>query len=315
MNGGRFLCLFVVLFATLVAGAQRPLTLPGQAAPADTLFQRTDSLLPADTALLAADTLRRDTFAFPPLQVLPQRFDTVFYQGHPYFRFTNPVRLREALHVARGKEALFYTLLGLFLMLALARNGFSRYLQDLFRLFFRSTLKQRQAREQLQQSPLPSLLLNLLFFASAALLLYLLFERNGLGRDLGYWPLFGYATAALAALYLGKFIVLRLVGWIFQVPGAADLYIFIIFTANKIIGMLLLPLLALAAFAGTTLAQAALLLSLILVGAVLAYRFFLAYLLVQRQVRLNFFHFFLYVAAFEVAPLLLINKLLFRLLG
>ncbi|RYY82063.1 MAG: DUF4271 domain-containing protein, partial [Chitinophagaceae bacterium] len=105
------------------------------------------------------------------------------------------------------------------------------------------------------------------------------------------------------------------VGWILRVPGPAEAYVFIVFTANKILAMLLLPFVVLLAFTEGALNQVALTLALTLAGGVFAYRYFLSYTTVQRQVRLPFFHFVLYLVAFELVPLLLINKLLFRVLG
>ncbi len=51
-------------------------------------------------------------------------------------------------------------------------------------------------------------------------------------------------------------------------------------------------------------------LSLCLLGGLFLYRFYLSFVSVQKQVAINAFHFLLYVAALEIAPLLLINKLL-----
>jgi hypothetical protein len=50
------------------------------------------------------------------------------------------------------------------------------------------------------------------------------------------------------------------------------------------------------------------------VGGLFLYRFYLSYVSVYRLVKLQFLHFLLYLAAFEIAPLLLINKLLFQFL-
>jgi hypothetical protein len=303
-------CRLLFLLLLLLAGSTRAWS------QRDSLPAR-DSVFRADTSLsAAADTLRkRDTFAIPPLVVVPQRFDSLIYAGHPFLHFRGSVRLREAVHRAVGKEAFFYSIALLLLLFAIARNAFARYLQDLFRIFFRANVQQRQAKEQLQQTPVPSLFMNFLFVLSAALFLVLLFHRFGLGTGFTYWQLLGYTAAALAALYTGKFLVLRLVGWIFRVPGPAEAYLFIIFTANKIIGIVLLPFIILLAFTSGGLNAVALTLSVILLGALYAYRYFLSWITVQRQVRLGLVHFIIYFLAFEVTPLLLINKLLFRFLG
>ena len=61
--------------------------------------------------------------------------------------------------------------------------------------------------------------------------------------------------------------------------------------------------------------QAALTLSLVVIAGILAYLFFLSYVSLKDKVKVGFVHFVIYLVAFEIAPLLLINKLLFRLLG
>jgi len=45
-----------------------------------------------------------------------------------------------------------------------------------------------------------------------------------------------------------------------------------------------------------------------LLGGLLIYRLILSFGAVRNQVRVNFFHFFLYLCAFEIAPLLLVYK-------
>jgi hypothetical protein len=79
---------------------------------------------------------------------------------------------------------------------------------------------------------------------------------------------------------------------------------------NKIIGICLLPCLVLLAFSDRNIYLIAYTLAYLGVFALLAYRFFLSYGLVRNQIRLNPFHFFLYLCAFEIVPLLLIYKLL-----
>jgi H+/Cl- antiporter ClcA len=79
----------------------------------------------------------------------------------------------ESIHEVAGKELLFYGLLGLYFVIALIRLSFPKYFNDLFRLFFRTTIRQRHLSEQMSQSPLPSFLLNAIFFIAAGLYLSL----------------------------------------------------------------------------------------------------------------------------------------------
>ena len=245
----------------------------------------------------------------------PARLDTPIYRHHPFYRFTNPVRFTTTVRQWQGKEVIFYAIIALLIFFSLVKNGFRRYIQDLFKIFFRTTVNQRQVKEQLLQSPLPSLLLNLFFLLSIGMFIALLLQYFRLGQDYPFWIVFGYSVLALAGIYGIKFLSLKLLGWIFQVSEATDSYIFIVFTTNKVIGMALLPFLVVLAFTKGEVSTAAVNLSLLVVIALFAYRFFLSYVSIHRQVRINFFHFLLYLCAFELVPLLLINKLLFSLLG
>jgi uncharacterized membrane protein len=302
---------FYILLLLLLVGYLCP-------AQTDTLRRPNTPRVAVDT-LLRPDTLRRDTLNIDSLlsriEITNVRFDTLVYQHHPYMRFTKPVRLIITEKEWVGKEAFFYCIMGLLIFFALIRNAFGRYMQDLAKLFFRTTIKQRQVKEQLMAAPLPSLLLNILFALSGGVYLALVFEHFGLGRQFNFWLLILYCAAGLTLIYLGKFIVLKIIGWLLRLSDATDSYTFVVFTTNKVIGIALLPFIVLLAFTSPTVSQAALTLSFIVVGGLFLYRFYLSYVSVYRLVKLQFLHFLLYLAAFEIAPLLLINKLLFEFLG
>jgi hypothetical protein len=104
--------------------------------------------------------------------------------------------------------------------------------------------------------------------------------------------------------------VLKLFGWILGISEATNTYIFIVFTTNKILGIGLLPFIVGLAFMDNSFYEVVFSLSLCLLGALFLYRFYLSFVSVQKQVSINAFHFLLYIAALEIAPLLLINKLL-----
>jgi hypothetical protein len=267
------------------------------------------SALIIDSALLFGQDLR------PTISLFRAHTDTINFAVNPFFSFTNPLRYSVTIKKWEGKEAIFYSILGLLIFFAFVKNGFSRYVSDLFKTYFRTTVKQKQTKEQLQQSPLPSLLLNVFFVLSIGMFLALLLQYFQLGLDLNFWLLYLYCILGLISIYLVKFISLKLFGWIFQVSESTDAYIFIVFATNKIIGIALLPFLVLLAFTYGMINEAAMSLSIMVIFALLAYRFFLSFLSIRRQLSVSFFHFLLYLFAFEIIPLLLINKLLFSFLG
>ncbi len=242
------------------------------------------------------------------------QFSTMVMKHHPYFSFgAKPAVNAEQRVLVRqvsGKELLFYGLLVFLLAFAILRRLFPKYFNDLFRLFFRTTLKHKQVREQLMQTPLPSLLLNGFFIISGAFYISFLVQHYKADPTGNFWILFAYAGVGLSVIYFLKFIGLKVSGWVFGVQEAANSYVFIVFIINKMIGIMLIPFLFILAFSVDMVYTAGLVLSWFLVGGLLGYRLILTWGAVRNQVKLNLFHFFLYLLAFEVAPLLLVYKAL-----
>ncbi|GAO45129.1 hypothetical protein FPE01S_04_03720 [Flavihumibacter petaseus NBRC 106054] len=250
---------------------------------------------------------------------IPIVYDSLPYtkaiRSNPWFNFNGkPVLRTVEIHQASKKEGIFYTLAALFLLLALVRASFARYFQNLFAVFFRASMKQKQIREQLLQTPLASLLLNLLFVATAGLYAAFILHHRMETRSgqFNFWLLYGYSVAAVAALYVGKFFLLKMLGWTLRMEQTTDTYIFIVFLCNKVLAIFLLPLLLVAAFASPGLVTIAMTISYVLVIGVFLYRYISSYGYINREVRTSRFHFFLYLCAFEVAPLLLIYKVLLK---
>ena len=98
--------------------------------------------------------------------------------------------------------------------------------------------------------------------------------------------------------------------WIFNINRAAENYLFVVFMTNKIIGIFLLPFLVLIAFSGSFLIEVGITLSLIMISLFYVYRFIAAYSTLHKEIKISGLYFFLYLCAFEIAPLLLIYKVL-----
>jgi hypothetical protein len=304
----------VLLFAhlSLQAMAQEPVQtrIDSTTAPIDSLFQpgQVDSVMryPADSVSKRPDTLGKSWSLMDSVPLQRQ-----ILARHPYYDFqSKPLLLVSGKKEFHGKELLFYVTIALVMIFALLKLAFSKYFNDLFRVFFRTTLKQRQIKEQLMQTPLPSLAFNIFFVASAGLYLNFQLHYFDLVPVDNFWLMYLYCGIGLAVIYLGKFLGLLISGWLFNMRKAADSYIFIVFIINKMIGIALLPFIVLLGFSDGVTYSVALLLSWCCVGALVLYRFILGYSAIRNEVRFNLFHFFLYLCAFEVAPLLLIYKLL-----
>lgn len=236
-------------------------------------------------------------------------FTTQILQKHPYFNFQQqaqplPFTARKKTH---GKEIYFYIIAGLLLMFAVFRTAFAKYFSDLMALFFRRSLKQRQLKQQVSQNSLPSLLFNILYVLVAGFYIALLVSEL-LQADDSFWKILAYSLAAVAGTYVVKFLVLKLMGWMFRLQNLIDSYIFIVFLVNKIIGIVLLPVIVMVALGNVELRTIVLTLSWIGIAGLYTYRYVQAFGLLRKEKSISMFHFILYLLAFEILPILVIYK-------
>jgi Domain of unknown function (DUF4271) len=258
---------------------------------------------------------RPDTLIAQQAGPFKARKGMLSYRGvlkiNPYFNFfASPQNIFAEERQVEGKEALFYLMAGLLFFFALIKLLFSKYVTNLLGLIFRGSLRQKQIREQLLQTPLPSLFLNIFFVIVAGLYIVFLLQYYKMAQDTPFWLLLLYCVIAVGLVYLVKFLILKLTGWIFNMRDAADTYIFIVFLVNKLLAIFLLPLLIIMAFSLSSWANVLLTLSYIMVAVLFAYRYIVSFAPVRREVKVSQFHFFVYLCAFEIIPLLLIYKVL-----
>lgn len=210
------------------------------------------------------------------------------------------------------KDWLFYYLLALLFFFGFIRINYARYFKDLFRFFFRTSLRVNQIREQLVQSGLQSLFFNIFFAFSFGTYIYLLSVYYQSSLQVSNWLIPIGATLCLLVLYSGKYLFLKLSGWLFSISTSTETYTFIVFLINKVAGVAILPFLIVIAFAATEVVDIAVTLSLLLVGGLFLYRFLRAYQPVQSEVKVGRLHFLIFFLAIEIAPLLIIYKVLIR---
>jgi len=210
-----------------------------------------------------------------------------------------------------GKEELFYLVAGILMFLALFRVAFPKYLNNLFTYFFQTSFRQKQTRDQLLQDQISSLMMNLLFFMITATFITLAVEYYQ-WVTAPFWRIWMGSVLFLMIVYFGKYLFLQFAGWVFNTREAAGAYVFIVFMMNKMMGILLVPLLLLVAFSSKPLAEASFNLGWGLILLVFVYRYLVSFSIIRNKIALNAFHFFIYLLSVEIIPLLLIYKLLMK---
>lgn len=214
----------------------------------------------------------------------------------------------------QSKDVLFYAIFILLLLFGLLKMFYSRYLNNLFRVFFNTSLRQSQLTDQLLQAKLPSLFFNIFFVLTGGFYVYFLLCYLGHIDEVNDFQVLLVCIAALVIVYTVKYIVLKFTGWISGYKNAADTYIFIVFLINKIIAMALIPIIIIMAFSNLYLVKAVVIISYLIIFLMLLLRFLRSYSILQNKVKVKRYHFFLYIIGIEILPLLLIYKTAMKLL-
>lgn len=266
---------------------------------------------PVDTVTVGTDTTRQHAVAAPRQETAYERYMKELVAKNVYLKKDKPSRPDlNKLRVYEDLDWLVYVMLGIVLLLGIIRLSYLKYFTDLFRAFLNPTLSQRQLKDQLSQSPFPNFLLNSYFVISLALYLYLLMYRQQYVTSHVAWMAIPGLIVLVATVYGVKYVMLRFCGWLFGSSELADAYIFILYLINKVLGILLVPFLVILAFCSPELAKAFMYISIFFIVLLVAYRYIRSYSVVKQYLSFSRLHFFLYLCAFEVAPVLIITKVL-----
>ena len=231
-------------------------------------------------------------------------------KSHPYFRiYETPQPPPYSRKINNpGKEIYFYTIIVVLLLFSILKASFDKYFTDLMKLFFRRSLKQRQLKQQVLQNALPSLLFNIIFVLIGGLFGAIAIKRTTPHLKFDFDELLLFSTTGLGFIYLSKYFILKFIGWAFRVQKLANDYSFVIFLVNKVLGIILIPLLILLLLTDHELNTIAWTLSWIIIGFFILYRYISSIKLVQKESNINSFHFLLYIAAFEILPTIILYK-------
>lgn len=281
--------------------------------------QQPDSTINSVEELVDSVSTKSRIFEIDSTQLFPSVYG--IYAGgilhhDTLFGATRPVKfIPEKRRVVQQMDWKFYLFWSILFILAVLRLMFTKYFGDMFTVFFNTSVRQKQLRDQLTQSVLPSLLLNLFFFISGGLFLHFLLEQMGLG---GRFPVYFSIliwTLLLAGIYVSKYLLIEFLGWVFNVKEASDNYLFVVFHVNKMAGIFILPFLILWAYVDASAKN--IIMTLAVSGLCLFFmaRLARAYLAVNGMLKINLFQFLIYVLAFEIMPIMILYKLLMQFIS
>lgn len=265
------------------------------------------AILPSDTSKIKTDTIA--TIIHPAIKSYKSIVDSLLSVNQYINGEDTPVNFISEKREFAGKEFLFYTLCGLVLILGIFKVVYTGYFNNLFRVFFNTSIRQNQLTDQLLQAKLPSFILNIFFALSAGFYIWVLFKNYHPPRLISDQLLLPFCILGMGMLYFVKYCILKFIGWMSGMQQAAGDYIFVIFLVNKIAGIVLLPLIILIAFSLPSLVNYVTTFSLLMLGLFFLSRYVKTYGVLEYKFPLEPLHLIIYITAVEIIPLLILYKL------
>src|SRR6476659_2900620 len=294
---------FQLLLILIIAGSHA-----GSQKLNDTLLRRTVNVslsLSADTAKPGGDSMAA---ILHPVKSYASVVNGLLHSN----KFINvkdpPVFFIAEEKQMHGKEFVFYTLYFIVCILGLFKTFYRAYFNNLFMVFFNTSIRQTQLTDQLLEAKLPSFILNIYFTVTTGFYIWLLFKNYHPPRFIDSQLLLPVCVLGIGVLYFVKYCILKFIGWMSDMQQATNHYIFVIFLVNKIIGIILVPFIIILAFSNHLWVNYTVMFSLLVMGLFFLSRYIKTYGVLEYKFPLKPLHFLIYLTALEIVPLLLIYK-------
>ena len=191
------------------------------------------------------------------------------------------------------------------------RIFYSKYFNQLLQALLNTNLTNQIVRDENILVQRASILFALTFNIIASLFLYLLslevgWNLGGIGTGFNR---FAFFIIIVSATYTFKFLIFKIIGWLFDLDREMATYIFNIFLINNVLGLVLVPIVALMAYNPIIETHFLTVLSLCLVGIAFLYRLMRGILSGLSVSGFSPLYLFLYLCTLEIAPLLVLIRI------
>jgi len=188
-------------------------------------------------------------------------------------------------------------------------------LVNIYRAIISDTYLKLVYRVQHSSQGLSYFLLYLFYFFNAGLFLFLILKFYKVHIVESDLLLYGGCVGIFAIMYLTKHLILRLIGLIFPVEKETSYYNFMIVAFNILLGIAFLPINGLISFSSSQVAMVCIYSGLGFFIIMYAIRQLRGMLMAGNYITFQKFHFIIYLCTIEIAPVLIIAKIILLFLG
>lgn len=233
---------------------------------------------------------------------------TDIYKGH----LLHPVNSEPIDHKLYSPNWFFPIILLILAVFSALRIFYSKYFSQMLMAFVNNNLTNQIVRDENILVQRASVYLSIVFNLIAALFLYLIsvyygWELGGIGMGFSRFLFF---AIIVSSIYTLKFLILKISGWLFNLDREMATYIFNTFLINNILGIALLPFVCLMAYNQLLSNSWLIIICCVLAGIGFTYRLFRGVLVGLSTPSFSLLYLFLYLCTLEIAPLMILIRIL-----
>ena len=207
-----------------------------------------------------------------------------------------------------GNDWLTILLVLILVLFASVRATYSKYLGSLFQSIFNYSTSQRMFQEKNYSFMHAAFRLEIFFYLSFAVFLYQLFQFFETGVAYRNTGLFLFSLGLVLVYFIGKKTVYKMVGFVVEGTYETSEYLFNLDNVNRVIGIVLFPIIALIAFYPFENRTLPVILGIVSVAFLYFLLLFRGFKILMRK-QFSIFYLFLYFCTLEFLPLVLLYKI------
>jgi len=320
----RFVVLGLLLFACMGVYAQQD---SAQAAGGAKYHSDSAGYKPQHMAFLdsvAQATAQRQQFVIDSLTTMYIMPDTnraseftalvlnsYLYKGHTFLDI--PYKPKKSLGDGRSRKSrdpwIIVIIIGLLLYTALLNFSLGSDIKGIFQSFY-SKRNPQFDKEDRQINAWAFICLFLLFGLTFGLFLYMLAAYNSVYYSISGIQLFIALSTIIIALFALKFVVLKVIGFLFDINNIVSEYITTLYLTYFNIAFVFLPVVVCFSLLSAQFIPVLLVVALILIVIIFTWIYLRSSVNIISNFRFHKFYLFIYLCALEICPILILIKIL-----
>ena len=294
----------IFLTGTTLILAGTTATAQQEAGPFD-ILSRLPRTSPADSAIII--TASSNPFDITRISAGGRLHNQASPQFQVYQR-KKPISAKEK--TALYRRFLFATIMAMLVILTLVLTIFRIFIAKIWKAFLNDNILSQLLREREAGATIGYLILYLIFFINAGIFTFLALKYYHVKLPPSHLQALLLCIGGITLFYAAKHALLAIVRYVFPVEKEVARYNFTVMVFNIVTGIFLAPMILFAAYSSEPVNGLIIQLTIGLFAGVLAFRALRGLFIANRLFAWHKFHFFLYLCAVELAPLLVTFKLL-----